>query len=541
MYNYWSKFKKSESATTILLILAFLSTSWLSYGFYFRADLSEEGTLRLTDSTKKTLRNLPQPVNIEAFFSSDVPDAAVVQVKTMRDFLTEYAASSNGRARLKFLDPDSDQDAKTRATELGISPAPIGSLNQRKQEIAKVYFSVALSYGDKIDTIPNILESRILEYELTSKIYKMAYPNERTIAFLAGHGQFTLAESDNPFYSLNLLKENLETLYGSIKSIDTNSDDIPNDVSTLLVVQPENLSEIDRFRLDQFLMRGGNLIYTASGMALNMQNGMATAAATDSADFLKEYGIELGSDMVLDPENYLPLPRRMGFQIVEIPYPVWVVSPRQTLMSDHTLMQGIPLLFFPYTSPLRTDAGKLPTGKDSGFEVDFLARSSGRSYTQSNFVMIDPMRLKDVIDNPNVEKQNTGSHNLIVHVRGKFKSQYIDKPLPPNAPKEFIKEASNAGRLLVVSTPYAFSDLGAQRSQGLNLNFLLSAIDTMNGMEDLVALRKKQKSSPQVKNMGYGLMQMLTFLNFFLPVAGIGSIGLMRYLRRRKLILQNNG
>ena len=63
----------------------------------------------------------------------------------------------------------------------------------------------------------------------------------------------------------------------------------------------------------------------------------------------------------------------------------------------------------------------------------------------------------------------------------------------------------------------------------------------MNGMEDLVALRKKQKSSPQVKNMGYGLMQMLTFLNFFLPVAGIGSIGLMRYLRRRKLILQNNG
>lgn len=541
MKDYLQRFKNCPRITTILWILLFFSVSWFSYGFYWRMDLSNEGLLRLTDSSKKTLRELPQPVNLEAFFSNDVPDAAVQHVKMIKDFLMEYAAISRGKVRLRFLDPDSDANAKERANELGIRPSPIGALDARKQEIASVYFSVAISYENKIDTIPNILESRLLEYELTSKIYKMAHPNEKRVGFLSGDGPFTLSGSQpqqNPFYSLNLLRENIETLYGSIREIDARNSEITGDVSTLLLVQPNTLSEIERFRLDQFLMRGGNLIVAASGMNLNMQNGMASAASTDLGDFLKEYGVELGSNMILDPENYMSLPQRMGFEIVEIPYPLWVLPSKELLNSDNMFLSGIPALLFPYASTLKTDAKKLPTGKDTGFEILNLARSGPKSFLQQNFVMIDPMRVKDMITNENTAKENVGNHNLSILVKGKFRSAYAVKPLPPEAPKDFIKAALNASQMMIISSPYVLSDLGAQRSQGLNLNFLLTTIDIMNGMEDLVSLRKKQKTNPQVKNISYGLKQFLTFLNFLLPLAGIAGFGLMRYIKRSRQMNQ---
>ena len=52
MQKYIDKFINSKRVRTSLLVLLFLNFNWLSYGFYLRADISREGLLRLTSSTK---------------------------------------------------------------------------------------------------------------------------------------------------------------------------------------------------------------------------------------------------------------------------------------------------------------------------------------------------------------------------------------------------------------------------------------------------------------------------------------------------------
>ncbi|RME90404.1 MAG: hypothetical protein D6767_06905, partial [Candidatus Hydrogenedentota bacterium] len=134
----------SKSVTTWLILIVFLLLNWVSYGLYIRFDLSRSGRLRLTSATKKILKKLPEPVRIEAYFSEDVPESHIAQVKMLRDFLTEYEASSGGNVILQFLDPDKDEDAQSRANDFGIQPIDLGMIGEKGTEIKRIYLSVVL-------------------------------------------------------------------------------------------------------------------------------------------------------------------------------------------------------------------------------------------------------------------------------------------------------------------------------------------------------------------------------------------------------------
>jgi hypothetical protein len=535
-------FLASRRATTILYVALFFSFSYLSYGAYLRVDLSSTGAMRISNTTKNLLRSLPEKAVIELFVSNDLPDEAVLVSRKARDFIQEYVNSSRGRVKLTILDPDNDKSAAERARSLGIQQLDIAVRGSKKAQAQSIYFGLAISYGTKSETVNNLIglyEQQELENQLTARIFKMVKPNERRIALLAGHGPFTL-KKERSLTSIYYFAERVATFYGEIFEVNTSTADIPVEVSTLIVMQPGALTPMDKFRIDQFLMRGGNLIVAASGMEVNFsQQSMAAPANPDLTEFLKGYGIELGADMINEPKNFIPYVDYINlFQAVQFPYPPWVMVTKDGLSQENLATKGNAALIMPYTSSVKTNPTLLPTGEGK-FKVDVLAKSTPDAWAQANFAFLDPGKMEDMLAAP---KQNTGTYNLAVMVQGKFASQYATQAPPKEAPKTWLKAAEKEASILVLGSPFPFSNLtlylSERNRQPLieeNLKTVMAAIDIMQGNQELVELRKK--ASPRIKprlveDTG---RKILTLLAFAIPLLSIAAAGVYRLTRRRNL------
>ncbi|GEM_PF-1252191 len=547
----WNKIIQDKKITTVLIILNLLLLNWVSYGLYLRFDVSRDGRLRMTESTRKVVKEIPDLLKVEAFISDDLPDQLIQPMKFSRDFLQEYANLNSRKIELRISDPDKNEEARNRANELGVKPATIEMIDRQKGEggVKRPYLSAVVIYGDEKKVIANIVDTGEMEYQLTSAIHRFIRPNERKVGLLVNSGNFNVSDENNPFGSFGYLNESIEPTYGNLVSVNLKSGDVPADVSVLIIPDLAGIEEMDQYRIDQFIMKGGNVILSASGMQVNFQNSMAFPVRRELADFFKHYGVEIGGNMVMEPRQHLPLVRRVNmFEAMEYPYPAWAVIPSGQMDPSSIITKDIKAIFMPYASSIKIHNPGKPAGAQDGknqnpppvypsYTAQILARSSLESYVQDNMVYIVPEAMSQPKDEK--EKRATGSENLAVLLKGKWQSYFAGRDLPKDLPadvkKEFLQASINASSILAVSSSYAFTDFGIQRSQGINLSFIHSSVDVLNGMNELLELRKKNQAAPQMKSMDNAEKNIFTILNIGFPFFIIISIFIWIYLKKRAL------
>ena len=542
----------SLKVTTALIVFIFFIVNWLSYSLYIRFDISRTGRFRLAAATKLVLKQLPDQVTLEAFFSGKVPDAYLQQVKLSRDFLQEYASASGGKIKIVFIDPDSSDTGKERAQTLNIPQSQISVQGDNALEVKRIYLAVALSFGDDVQVIQNIVNTRFLEYELTSKIYRMAYPGERGIGVLVGHGKISTG-SENPIESLKFADSTFSSFYGNMQSVDTSEEEIPSSVTTMLIVGATHLSDMDKYRIDQFIMRGGNIIFSLSGMIPDLERGTVLPISSKIIDFLKHYGFTLGSDMLFEPVNFLPIRRPYpgnSFFTQEIPYPIWIFSNKTTLNQEYVMTKGVPGLFFPWTSSLKlNDKVFLEDSKEENKKVKdkkkykgkmiVLAKTSDSAWSHSDGTLyLAPQVVAGLLKDSSQQK-NKGSFNLAGYAEGWFASYFSgDNKIPAGASRNYLKESEKIAKIMVIPTSYFMTNQFVQLAEQANfsnLSFVLSALDVMNGLEELVESRNKNVSDPALPVMEIALKRVWTIVNFILPLIGILIFGLFRFYNRRKI------
>lgn len=546
MSRYLEIFQKSKTVTTVLLVMLFLVLNWVSYSFYVRFDLSERGLLRLTAASKKIIRELPEIVTLEAFFSEDVPEEQIADIKSLRDFLDEYKNASRGKVKLIFLDPSEDEDAKKRAQKEGITAARSRTGDDTKMAIQDIYLSVLISYEDKKDVIKDVtklgLNVGAWEYDLTSRIFKMAFPDARSVGFLSNHGQFTLEEQTNPFITLAPLSKAIERNYGPLKAVDTGAEDIDGSIGTLIITTPDSLSDMDKFRIDQFVMRGGNLILAIAGMSLSFQQWLGQPISDDVINFFKTYGLAFGKDMIYETENFLPfvIPTERG--IVRSAYLPFVVLMEENINQDTPFSKELVNLFMPWGGSVRMHKPALlgPDGKETA-KYTWIARTSKAAQSKQNLVMAHPMRM----DMGNVGPQaNTGQFDMVAMVKGKFKSYFADNKPPKEATKKFAKVSTEPSTILAIASPHALASFPGQLGmfnreivKGIQVNqyFVAGALDIMNGFEELAAARTAKMNKVQPGKIDKWVRNLLTLCQFFLPLIGAAIFGFLRFVRRKRL------
>jgi len=138
---------------------------------------------------------------------------------------------------------------------------------------------------------------------------------------------------------------------------------VPAGVDVLLIIDPKQMTDLDRFAIDQFLMRGGSVLVAAGSynIAPSPTGGLGLAPVTEGVEaMLSHYGVTIEPSLVLDPQSgVLPLQTQRGnVQEIELfDYPFFVDVREDGMNKDNSILTGLPTVVMGWSSPLTVTAG----------------------------------------------------------------------------------------------------------------------------------------------------------------------------------------
>lgn len=526
----------SNTVVVIVLIIGILMlVNYLSSRRFLRADLTEDKRYTVSKATKNVIKGLDDIVTINAYFSTEPAEVNRIR-RDVKDVLDEYDAFSQ-KLKIKFIDPgDFDDTQKQELRFKGIPEVPINVVQKDKAVIANVYMAIAISYGGQEEVIPIVQSTSNLEYELTSTILKVTTKEAKTIGFLAGHDEFDInAQAQGQQQLRELLDKSAKGQY-NISTVDLKAgDSVDQSVTTLVVAGPkQELTEREKYEIDQFIMRGGRAIFLIDPVTMQPQTVQATPLSTGLNDLIEHYGVKLGNNIVADLRFHDSVQLQQGFVRVVQPYPYFVKIAKDNFSKENAITSQLEALTLPWTSSLEILTKE-------GVTTTPLAKTSEFGRSSQGFYNLMPGTLI-----PNVDTQ---VYTVAAAIEGKFKSFYAGKDIPSvetttnngdeadesSSEKEDTEERatitdSAQTQIIVVGTSQFLSQLNRN-----SVDFFLNSLDWLTLGETLIGIRSHTITDRPIKDAS-GIEK--NFIKYFCTIGIpllVVIIGLIRYLLKGRV------
>ena len=485
----------SNTVVVIALIIGILVlVNYLSSRRFLRFDLTEDKRYTVTNATKRVIKNLDDIVTITAYFSTEPAEVNRIR-RDVRDVLDEYDAFSQ-KIKIKFIDPgEFDEAQKQELRFKGIPEMPINVLQDDKMVIANVYWALSVGYSGKEEVLPVVRSASNLEYELTSTILKVTTKEAKTIGFLTGHQEFDINAPTQQFQHLRGLLDISGKGQYNLSSVDLKAGEpVDTSVTTLVVAGPkQELSEREKYEIDQFIMRGGRAIFFIDPVTfLQPQTVQATPLSTGLNDLLEHYGVKLGNNIVADLKFHgsVLTQSQQGFIRLEQqhPYPYFVKIIKNNFSKENAVTSQLESLTLPWTSSLEvlTKEGVIGTA---------LAKTSEFGQSSQGFHSLMPGT-----PIPNIDTQ---VYTVAAALEGKFKSFYAGKEIPPvesavedgNEAEDTSSQEENSEERTTITDSTETQIIVVGTSQFLtqinrnSVDFLLNSLDWLTLGETLIGIR----------------------------------------------------
>ncbi|MHB9056006.1 MAG: gliding motility-associated ABC transporter substrate-binding protein GldG [Paludibacteraceae bacterium] len=441
---------KSVSKSSVFILLVMLLLIGLSSFFFFRIDLTSDKRYSISYQTKNLMKSVQSPLQVTIYLTGDLNSGFLRLKKSTKEMLEELNAYTNGKINIRYKNPSesvSDKNPEQQYLELekrGITATSVYDKDKEGKSIQKILFPWAeLSYKGK--TIPvNLLKNdptlsgeenlnisiENLEFELTDAIRRLTNTTVEKIAFLEGHGELSEMETYDASKSLSRYFQIDRGAIGTNKNM-------LDDYKTVIIAKPtEPFNEKDKFVLDQYLMRGGTLLWLVDGVKISEQAlaqlGQTPAMPYDLNlnDMLFRYGVRINPTLVQDvqstliPVNVAPKGQQPQFQ----PMP-WVFSPLLLTSTNHVITKNLPPVKAQFASSIDL------VGNDKAINKSLLLASSGRTHLLQTPADISLSNLPDIRDK---NYYNIAYVPVGVSLEGTFQSVFANRITPP----EIINPAS---------------------------------------------------------------------------------------------------
>ena len=520
-------------ALTLIVILAAVGV--VSEQFvHQRLDLTRSHEFTLSRAALKTLDGLQDRVTIRAVISKDLP-TQFMQIRTrVVDLLQEFEARSNGKLSIVYEDPGENEQKRQAATTLGIQEVQLQEQSSEGTQIKKGFFGLALVYGDKKEVIPVLQNMETFEYDLIVKLKKLT-GSAKTIGVVEGseQNQMTVsmpggAKTTTGFdENFPTLKSEIEKLY-RIEKPDLISAPIPDNIDLLLVVAPARLSEMEKFHIDQYLMKGKSAIFLTPGLNIDLTGLHGSPANNGYEDLLANYGLVVRANVVLEPQHWQLV--RFGNSFFPSPYPYWINVGYNTMDETSPITSKLQAISLPWTSSVEIDT----TRKDGG-TVQVLARTTKDAWEESSGFFFAPRDMNQYI--PIAPR----SFPLAVLKTAKLTSLYADH-LPQTDSLHRIDTSTvlKSGRanssILVISNALFASDFYVgYTSATANLLLVLNALDQLALDPDLINVRSRTVDEAVIDDaMKVKAKTLVTWGNIALAPVLLLIVGIVIGIRRRK-------
>ena len=364
-----------NNITQLLLGLAIIVLLNVIGSFVFtRVDLTSEKRYSLSDATKEMLGSINDIVFFRVYLEGEFPAGFKRLARETREMLNEFRAY-NPNIEYEFINPSESSDNKERTkiyaqlVEKGLSPTDLrvktkdGTSTQLIFPGAIASFNgrempVQLLSSQRSATPDEILNNSIqnLEFSLSDAIRKLVVNIKPKVAFIEGHGELgaketadaTVALSDYYVVERVTIGEKLNSLTERSQEENVNSK-IRNKFEAIIIAKPQKpFSEKDKFIIDQFIMRGGKVLWLIDPVFASMDSlqveaeTMGVSLDLNLGDMFFKYGFKLNNDLVLDL-NAMMIPVKagqMGTQPKFEYYP-WFYFPILTPNSDNPIVKNL--------------------------------------------------------------------------------------------------------------------------------------------------------------------------------------------------------
>ena len=522
-------------------------------------------------SVDSILAAMPQPVQLTLFLTPDtLPDFLTETMQNTQKVAGEIAAASNGKLTFQVINVDDPNSSVTRqdlVDQYGLQPSPADIFGTQTY-----YAHLLLVNGDQGHIIYPSGEQT--EGEVRTMLETSL--KRTSTGFLKVAGLWTpptdalndpvLGQVLQPLSSFRTIAQQLSQEY-TLQQVDLTTGQVPNNIDVLILVEPVDLTDVDLYAIDQYLMRGGSVVMATNDYRLvydSYQQKLSLTPITGGVqDLLASYGVNMPDELVLDSQNALfPLPvvRTVGNSQVQefqaIDYPL-LIDVRPDGMSDTSpIVSNLPAVTMGFASPVQLDEAK-----NAGRETAVLLQSSANSWTSTDSEMNPNYDLYPDVGFPLSGEMKP--YPLAISVKGSFDSFFANKPNPivaqaeangetlPNTPPTIEQSASSA-RLIVIGSPVFMEDnvvnLMTQISGDLyqnNMQFMQNSVDWAVEDLDLLAIRSRGNASHVLQPMDTQEQSFWEIANYVVALAALVGVYFAWRTRRRserpmELITMNN-
>lgn len=503
------------------IFILFVLINAIAYGINLKWDLSRGDINSISESTEKVLRNLKYPLLIEAYISKDVPGQLIAQLQPIIYILEDIQRTGKDKISLKIINP-SNQELQQLATKRGIQGIPIEEQSLDKASVRLGYFGVFIQYGDKSNTISLVEQGGLVsnfEYVFLKELKKLIVNNENNlsgIGYLKVQGSSEIrrweTRLDQNKDNLYAFKTFLEKEMGQWKEVDL-KENVPDTVETLLVTGLPELTLEQQVYLDQFLLRGGNIVFMLKGfdftisppnpqyMQLGISSGsrgftMIPEGVKKWNEFLAKYGLEIKERILLEPNLAVPEVDILGQYLGRYPNPSWALYSKEqdNILTNSELSNYLSYVIMPWFSDVSYNEKAQPQVKYyvliQSSKKAVIKKETSLSLSDLQFALKD----ESEISNANLP--------VMLLLQGKFVSAFKENYKELNISKE-LKEnfltgqiGNTESKIIFIATPYLVSDIFFRNESNveyfkINFAFVQNILEYLQGDTDLLAVRNK--------------------------------------------------
>ncbi|MBU0488427.1 MAG: gliding motility-associated ABC transporter substrate-binding protein GldG, partial [Bacteroidetes bacterium] len=363
--------KRNHIIELVAGLLIIISLNVISKYIFERFDMTAERRYSLSQATKDMLTNLDDVAFVRVYLEGDFPPDFKRLRNETREMLDEFRSWSKN-IEYEFVNPleGADKTAQQgiiqQLYDKGIR-ASVLTVDEDEGSSEKVIVPAAMVYYKGRETPIQLLKDQYgippeevlnnsvqsLEYEISNAIRKLSIPIKQKIGFLEGHGEL---ESILMADIMNALSE-----YYLVDRVAINEKlKALNEYQALVIAKPDSaFTEKDKFIIDQFVMRGGKVLWFIDPVWASMDslqyNGHTIGFANriNLEDQLFKYGVRLNTTLAQDLMA-LPIPVVVGNigsqkQISSKP---WYFFPLLIPASGHPIVKNLNMVKTEFASTI---------------------------------------------------------------------------------------------------------------------------------------------------------------------------------------------
>ncbi len=458
-----------------------------------RMDVTATNQFSLSFRTKDLLKNLDAEVRATAFYKEiELSDDAgvVLRRSRVRETLEEFDARS-GNFSYRIVDPDLEPEVV--AKYFGARPTSF---------VTEIVVIENMD-TDEFDIVqPTDVNYDQLEQDLVTSTYVATGEEQKTIYFLAGHGERNLVSTATDGYDAvrNGLEQDNYLVLPLMWSLTNNDVTVPDDAALVVIAGPtSDLPEAHQTALDLYLQGR-----TADGTSRRENGSIIFLADPDSpksfAEFFAQWGVVLGRGYIRDLERSVPgLPRTINLGAFNPQAPLEIVNPKGQQLQN---------VIMPGTTALQALDDDLRQALP-------LALTSSESY-----LIVDPDRTEPVTNGDNADPKGPFVPAVLMRSVGKFGAT------PPiGSPSE-----EQISDIVVFGDSDFLANSGYDRGGGADL--FLNSVNFLVGDFSLVSIRPKAFTIREfnLDNNEYDFVRFSSWL--FLPGIMALLAGFVWWVRR---------